>query len=339
MRYKLAYFFLALVFLAGCARPVTSTPASSPTPSPVAGPTETPTPQSPLVILVLPIDMPKDESDLYQSTVYDLAQQNSMRFQVRNSLTLADVQAEGSALKVVIVLPPDPGLVELSAATPQVQFLAINIPGLATATNLSTIGAAGPPVEQQAFLAGYMAAMLAIDYRIGMIGIRDDPKSDLAENAFKNGMVFYCGLCQKFSGPWETYPIFNNIPLDTPQGQYPAYAAWLNQHSVAVAYVFQAVATPELLAELASRKILIIGEKTPVKDLQVGWIASIQPILIPAIQRIFPDLLTAHGGQTLSFPLELTDINPDLLSEGKLRLAQKVLDDLQAGFISTEVTP
>ena len=45
------------------------------------------------------------------------------------------------------------------------------------------------------------------------------------------------------------------------------------------------------------------------------------------------------GGQNLSTPLFLTDINPDLLSEGKQRLVEEVLSDLQAGFIDPDVSP
>ena len=44
--------------------------------------------------------------DLYQSTVYDLAQQAGFRFQVRNTLSELDLEP---ALRVVIALPPDPG--------------------------------------------------------------------------------------------------------------------------------------------------------------------------------------------------------------------------------------
>ena len=40
-----------------------------------------------------------------------------------------------------------------------------------------------------------------------------------------------------------------------------------------------------------------------------------------------------------STPLFLADINPDLLSQGKLRLVQLVLEGLQDGTIGTGVTP
>jgi hypothetical protein len=61
--------------------------------------------------------------------------------------------------------------------------------------------------------------------------------------------------------------------------------------------------------------------------------------VVPAIRNIFPDLLAGKGGQTVPTPLYLTDINPNLLTEGKLRLAQEVLDGLQNGTIGTGVNP
>ncbi|KAF0109089.1 MAG: hypothetical protein FD146_133 [Anaerolineaceae bacterium] len=339
MRTRLAAILLLFILLASCAQPTATPVGPTSAPVPTAAPTVTGTPGIPLVILVLPADMPRDESGQYQTAVYDLAQANGMRYQLLNTLTTADITLAGPDLKIVIVLPPDPGLAALAAEAPSVQFLAVSIPGLAAAPNISTIGAEGAPVDQQAFMAGYIAAMIADDYRIGMIGIRDDAKSDLAETAFRNGIRFYCGLCQKAFWTGYDYPVFNNIPTDTPLTQYPAYAIYLEQTAVSVAYVYPAVATPDLLFSLTDKDMLLIGEKMPSPDFQANWVVSLKPELFPAIQRIFPDLLAGRGGQTLGVPLTLTDVNTDLLSEGKLRLVQQTLDDLQAGYIGTGVNP
>jgi hypothetical protein len=83
----------------------------------------------------------------------------------------------------------------------------------------------------------------------------------------------------------------------------------------------------------------IVSVDMSVSDLQANYIVSLKPQLLPAIQQIFPDLLAGRGGQTLALPLVLADVNSDLLTEGKLRLVQQTLDDLQAGFISTGVNP
>jgi hypothetical protein len=294
-----------------------------------------------LVILVLPADMPRADSDQYQTLVYNLTQANGMRFQVRNVLTPADVAFEGPALKVVIVLPPDPGLAELTAAAPGVQFLAVGIPDLAAAPNLSSIGATGLPVDQQAFLAGYIAGMVAPEWKVGVLYQKDTTGGEAARNAFANGFHFYCGTCRNdnFPGPVGIYPILVGIPTDAPESDYNGHADILIHDIVKVAYVYPEIATPDLLSYMAQSGMLLIGQTLPGEDVRSSWIASIQPDLASALQRIFPDLAAGNGGQVAPTPLFLTDVNPDLLSDAKLRLVQDVLSGLQNGTIGTGVNP
>jgi len=340
MRIKFAALVLILI-LAGCAFPGSKTPTA--VPSTLPSPTEpavvlTPTPDTPLAILVIPADMPGKESDLYQTTINDLAKASGMRFQVRNSLSNADVTME-SGLKIVVAFPPDPGLAALAESAPQVQFLGVTIPGLATAANLSSIGGEGTPVDKQAFLAGYIASLLSPDFRVGIIYPKDTPEGKLAYSAFLNGMTFYCGLCNPQFPPWYKYPVHSEIPSDTPQGQYPSYADALKNYVVDYAYVFPSVATSDLLDNMAGYGLNIIGQTRTSDSLAPNWVVSIQPEVVPAIQGIWPDLLAGKGGQNLSLPLFLKDVNPDLLSEGKLNDVQQILDRLQRGEISTGVTP
>ena len=93
-------------------------------------------------------------------------------------------------MKVVIALPPDPGLAALAAAAPGVQFLAIDIPDLPAASNLSTIGATGLPVDQQAFLAGYIAGLLAPEWKVGILYQKDTPGGEAARDAFDERFHF-----------------------------------------------------------------------------------------------------------------------------------------------------
>jgi basic membrane lipoprotein Med (substrate-binding protein (PBP1-ABC) superfamily) len=339
VRNRLTAIFLLLLILAACGKPTaTSTPAAATAVPVTESPTLTPLPATPLVILILPADMAADESALYQKTIYDLAQANAMRFQVLNALTVEDVQREGPALKIVVAFPPDPGLDALAAAAPSVQFLAISIPGLTPAANLSTIGANGAPVDHQAFLAGYIAAMLAFDYRTGMLGRQDDSQTKSIEIAFGNGMSFYCGICKHNYPPYD-YPVILNITAGSPVEQYPAWTDALRQRDVDVVYVPGGVATVDVLESFAQKDLKIISVDMPVSDLQSNWIVSLKPQLLPAIQQIFPDLLAGRGGQTLAIPLVLSDVNTSLLTEGKARLVQQTLDDLQSGFIGTGVNP
>ena len=107
-----------------------------------------------------------------------------MRLQVLNKLSAADLALIGAALKVVIALPPDPGLAALAAAAPEVQFLAVGIPDLPAASNLSSIGGTGVPVDQQAFLAGYIAGLVAPEWKVGILSQKDTTGGDAAVTAF-----------------------------------------------------------------------------------------------------------------------------------------------------------
>jgi hypothetical protein len=340
MRKIFAFLFL-IVFLTACGLVGSPTQESTPIPgateSPAPTSTFTPEPVTPLVILVLPEDMVQAEAERYQSTVYELAQASGYRFQVRSGLTESDVQNE-PGLGVIIAIGVDPGLVSLATAAPAVQFLGANISGLTPTANLSSVGASSNAPIQQAFIAGYMAALLSPDYRVGLITMEDDA-GQKAITAFTNGRAFYCGLCNPAFPPFYKYPVHPQIPLNTQLNQYPYYSDYFLDMLVDVAYVEPRAATPELLDYMAQRGLLIISERLPFESLQTNWVASLQPDLVPAIQRLWPDLIAGRGGQTISTPLLLTDVNPELLPDGKQGMVQELLDNLLLGLVDTGVNP
>ena len=340
MRTKLALLLLILTLLAACAGRATTTPTPEP-PTATPNPTASPTASMPLAILVLPAEMAQKDKDSYQTLIYDLTQANGMRFQVLNSLSADDLALEGSALKVVIALPPDPGLAALTAAAPGVQFLAVGIPNLATAPNLSSIGANGFPVDQQAFLAGYIAGLVAPEWKVGILSQKDNPSGDNAVIAFTNGFVYFCGSCRNplFPQPAGIYPVVVRIPTDAKPAEYTAYADLMIQNVVKVAYVFPDVASTDLLNYMSQNNLLLLGQSLPNDTVRPSWIASIQPDEITAIKNIFPQLVAGNGGKIVPTPLILADVNSSLLGAGKLRLAQAVLDGLQNGTIGTGVNP
>lgn len=328
---------LTLSLLTNCARPAQPTPElATPTETPIPTFTPPPTAAIPLVILVLPADMDQETSALYQKTVYDLSQAEGYRFQVRNSLSITDLEP---MLKIVIALPPDPGIVSLAAAAPQTQFLAVNIPGITAGDNISTLASANTRPDIPAFMAGYIAAMLTEDYHIGMIIPKDNPEALKAVTAYKTGMDYYCGLCNPWAGPFYDYPIWVEIPSDAKPSEYPAYVDYLSvRYKVETIYLYPDIATPEILSYISTSGLLQLGAFTPEQDYD-GWVVSIQPDDVRAIQLAWPDLVAGRGGLTVPAPLVLKNADPDLFGAGKQRLAQEILDDVLAGYISTGVTP
>lgn len=333
MHQRLIILFVVIVVVLGACGGNESTATSTPVPTdtPIVPPTLTPAPATPLAILVVPADLDTETSNLYQKTVYDLAQASQMRFQVRNALTPADLEP---GLKVVIALPPDPGIAALAAAAPQVQFLAINIPGIAPGGNISVLGNTSQP-DIAGFLAGYTAAMITDDYRIGMMMPKDNGDAMRALNAYNAGMVFYCGICRPFYYlPW-TYPQYLEIPSSEDKSTYHAWADILiNQYKVRTIYLYPDIATTDLINYIGTTGVSMIGTVTP-EQRPAGWVMTIQPDVIQAIKNAWPGLISGQGGVSVQSPLGLGDVDSTILSPGKQRLVEQTLHDLQAGLIST----
>jgi len=238
----------------------------------------------------------------------------------------------------VIALPPDPGITTLAAAAPQVQFLAINIPEVTAGGNISVLGN-NSQTDVAAFLAGYTAAMITDDYRIGMLMPKDNPDALRALNAYASGMKYYCGTCRPVLFYSWAYPQYVEIPAEEDKTHYNAFADILIlQYKVGTIYLHPDVATTDVQNYIGTTGVYMIGTRTPEQQ-PAGWVMTIQPDVIKAIQNAWPGLLSGQGGVTVQSPLGLGDIDPSILSEGKQRLVEQTLNDLQAGLISTGANP
>lgn len=333
-------FLLLLTFLAACtsSAEIPASPDATPVPlptatlQPTAGPTPTLAP--PLVILVLPVDLKDDDSQAYQSVVYDLAQSMGYRFQVRNQLSLDDLEP---ALKIVIALPPDPGLAALAAAAPQTQFLAVNIPAIQPGGNLSVLGNESARADYVAFMAGYIGAMVTEDFfQVGAMLKKDTPESPVIQKALTTGRTYYCGRCLPIGWYTQyTYPSFVEVPADAKPGEYNAYSDFLViQKKVETLFIQPGLDTPELLQYLSTVGVLMIGTQTPAKKVN-GWVVTLQPDYLESLKTAFPELAAGNGGRAFPAPLSFTDANPELFSPGKQMDARRVLDDLLRGYIDT----
>jgi len=330
---------IIIAVLAACGQGASdATPTPIPTDTPIPEPTLTATPSTPLAVLVMPADLDPAMYDLYQTTVYDLAQQAGFRFQVRNTLSELDLEA---GLRVVIALPPDPGpgIAALASAAPQAQFLAINIPGVTAGGNISVL-ANNAQTDIVAFMAGYIGAMITDDYRIGMIYPDGNAEALNALNAYTNGKTYFCGTCRPFYFlPYE-FPQAIPVPeTETPEN-YGGYAVYLvQQREVDFIYVYPDLATPDLLAYIGSSAGAVQVGSDPQGPPPIYWAASLTPDAIGAIQAAWPNLISGQGGKAIQSPLTLTDVDESLLSPAKQAEAEQVLADLLAGRISPISVP
>lgn len=332
------YSLILIALLVACGQsPPDVTPTPVPTDTAIPTPVFTATPSTPLAILVMPPDLDPAMYDLYQTTVYDLAQQAGFRFQVRNTLSELDLEP---GLRVVIALPPDPGpgIAALAAAAPQAQFLAINIPGVTAGANISVL-ANNVQADIVAFMAGYIGAMITDDYRIGMIYSDGNAEALNALDAFTNGKTYFCGICRPYYYlPYE-FPQSIPIPDTEPPENYGGYAVYLiQQREVEFIYVYPDIATPELLAYIGSSGAVQVGSAVQ-GNVPLYWAAGLSPDTIGAIQAAWPNLVNGQGGQSVQSPLTFTNVDPNLFGPGKQAQAEEVLADLLAGRISPYSVP
>jgi hypothetical protein len=307
----------------------TSLSTDTPTPSP------TPTPLSPLAVLLAPPGSDASQIKAFQSALNEPITAVGLRWQVRPSLSQDDFTPE---LRLVVVLPPDPGVAALAQTAPKTQFLSVAIPGVEPAANLSVIAASSERSDQQGFIAGVIAAMISPDWRIGVIGLADNVTSKAAENAFINGGTYFCGLCLQAYPPFYDYPMVVNLPATASSAEWREIGNFIVDHIVQTGYVVPGAGDSGMFDVLTQAKVNVIGESMPSEALRAHWVVSLRPAeTLPVVLKLLPDLLNGKAGEKIAMPLTFLDANPELFSPGRQRLAQETLDDLLAGFIDTGV--
>ncbi len=335
------YAILITGLLAGCgltpaAPTATPEPAIVPTitPEPLPTVTATHTPAPLLAVLLAGPGADTVQAGVLQTTLNEIITAAGLRWQVRQQLTPADLTP---AVHLVVALPPDPGLAALAAAAPGTQFLAVGVPGLEPAANLSIVGAQGPRPDQQGFIAGYIAAMLTPDWRAGAITISDSVEGRAARSGFLNGAVFFCGLCNQSYPPFYDYPRYVELPASATAAEWQAAANHMIDYYVETVYVAPGAGDVAMLATLSAAGVNLIGSGIPGEAIQANWVLSFSSDPLAQVQAVLPQILAGRGGQNLPLPLEFSQINPELLSPGKQALAEQVLADLLAGYIDTGV--
>jgi len=192
--------------------------------------------------------------------------------------------------------------------------------------------------DHTAFMAGYLAALLAPNFRVGALLPAENPATS---QAFVNGANYYCGLCASLLYPLNKYPFISTQPVASPAATWQAGFDAININKINVLYLTKEAATPELLAYLAALDVAMIGNQTPPVEGKPKWVATIYSDGITPIREIWDDLLAGKGGKVLNAALKISDnqyvsVGDGLvwLSQGKLEFAQKTMDLLQDNFIN-----
>jgi len=314
---------------------LTASPSLAPTVTSI--PTDTPTSTPPPLTAVFLVPGGVDDAQgRLQTALNDIITAHGLRWQIRQQLLPQDLVPE---LRLVVAGPPDPGIAQLAAAAPDTQFLALGIPGLETAPNLSVLDTVGGRPDQQGFIAGVIAAMLAPDWRAGVISLSDTVEGRSARTGFLNGVEYFCGLCRPLHPPFYEYPLYFELSLSATSAEWQEAANYMVDRYVQAVYVYPGAGDEAMLSTLANAGVSIISSGEPPEAASENWAVSLTIDPLPLIQSQVEGLLNGSisGGQSLVVPIQFTYINPSLFTPGKQQLAEQILSDLQAGYIDTAV--
>jgi hypothetical protein len=324
--FRLCFLPLLIVILlfSACGGSADTTPTPLPV-TPTVEITPTSTPEPPAAWLAITGDSPASMLQAAQETIGALASGSSLAFETRQDIQPGNV---GAHVRVVIFLAAPPNLNEFLSAAPNTQFVVISAADISSAANLSVIHL---QADQQAFLAGYIAELLALDWRAaGLL-----PLEGITAQAFENGGQYYCGSCAPILPPYVHFPLLATSATSSDATVWQALAEQLIANDLRVMYITPEAASEALLTNLASRGMTLLGGTTPPESVRSVWAVTIQFDPLASLAGIWEGLLAGQGGQQVNAVLTLADLNPALFSVGRQRLAQEVMDTLAAGLVLT----
>ena len=316
---SITLLLVLVILLSGCNSRTPATPEATPiTPTPEATATATAVPAR--IVLFDPAAQSKPE---LAAMLGEFAAANSLSFETWTALT-----GSLDGIKVMIVNGTIENLTEIASSAPQTQFVLLS-PTLAPAANISVITT---NLTHQAFLAGYLAAMTAEDWRAGAL-IVDDAILGLS-NAFINGGQYLCGGCTPQFAPMLYYPQVYIVPDQSPANIWSTQAiALVTDTAVNSVFLDGGGDSPEVLDQFTNA--ILFGNNPASANLS-RYSAILGADATSAIQEALPDLLAGNGGKTLTAQVSLVVINnTDVVSPGK----QARFDEVAKALMENQINP
>jgi len=258
--------------------------------------------------------------------------------EVKPSLTAAEIQQ--GAVPLVVILPGESDPAGLAEALPQSQFLAIGYESLVPQANLSLLSVQAYRPDWEGFVAGFIAAAVTDDWRVAVVADPLTTEGKAAQNGFRNGVRYLCGLCQPLYPPFPvpTYPLYGQLSASAASAEVEAVIGYFQTWSVKTVYLHQPA--QEMLVAFGQAGFNLISDQPPPPTIRERWIASIQSIdLATELRALIPQLLEGNGGHNISLSLTLAHVNEQLLSPGRQAFAEQMISELLSGLIDSGIDP
>lgn len=325
----LAVLLALTLLLTACGKAspsATQTPTESPTPAITA--TSTVAPGRLVYVTSAPAD-----TDPYAALVSEFAAASSLEY-VPSTVLDASVLTPDAKIVVLQSVPADLGAV--LDANPKVQFVLLGSSELTGKSNLSTVSARPEDVY---FMAGYLSTLIANDWRSAGLFAGNTPLAPGASQAFINGGRYVCGKCNPSYPPVVDLPQVTTLPADSPAAYWLSSANDMLLYGVNVMFLDSAAATPEVLSTLAADNVSLIGITAPPAGYESIWAATLTSDASAALQQVLEAVLKGQGGQTVTVPVALTNVNSQLVTPARQDLFTQVAGMVAAGEIGTQSIP
>jgi hypothetical protein len=218
-----------------------------------------------------------------------------------------------------------------------VQFVIFSPVDLPAAANLTVIR---QRAEMQAFVAGFISELLSPDYRAAGLLPSDGFLGAQLQEAFVNGGRYYCGPCAPGWPLGLYYPAVGSLPAASDGTAWLGAAADLyGNKMVDVFFLSPDSIRPEVTTYLQGktqldRPVLIVGTQAPLEGFSNQWAASVRFDDLAVLRQVWPDVAAGQSGAAVDAPLLVDHVNDALLSEGRMRLVDELIAEINAERVS-----
>jgi len=320
-------FVAATLLFSGCRSNLLTQPTATPTPEPTATATLPPTPTPLPDMVVLAASGSESSFQTAQSTLQQLAENSGMVFETRPGIETGEITAN---FKVAVFLDVPGNLPDLLAAAPETQFLVISPVDIQTSPNLTVIRARR---ENEAFAAGYATALVGYDWRTAGLLPADTALGASLADAFRNGQSFLCGTCTPYYAPFAAFPLVEALPSASTAADWQAGMQEILQSYVYSLYISPEAASPELYNFLTTLNLPIVGGAAPPQEIRPLYAATISTDIATPLRDVWENLINSQGGKSINANIQISDVNPDLLTPGRQMDTERMIQDLTNGLI------
>jgi len=316
---------LVLVFgilLTACTNPSPTPGLDTATPTSAATPVPTAEPERLVYVSTLPTD-----ADLNVPLLTQFAAEDGLQFVQVASLGAPPL----STARIVVLSEAPDDLPAMLDANPEIQFILLAGTDLTGKPNLSVVSA---KAEDVYFMAGYLTTLIAYDWRSAGLVTGDTPLGDEAANAFFNGGKYICGKCNPSYPPLVNLPQVTSLPKSATSTEWLTAANAMLSMGVNAFFLDPAAATPEVVAQISASQITLIGTTPPPAGAEALWGATITSDNSVALKEVLAKAFIGEGGQEITVPITLTQVNETLVSPARQDLFNQTAELLSTGKLA-----